>query len=75
MRDKKKYWEVFVEYLSIKALVYANMLISMPISCEYMLCELGSWLKRMCFNCEQRRFWDGKGKKKVEKKRKKERIK
>ena len=47
-----------------------------------MQCEVGSWLKRVFLNYEQRRFWGGKRKKKVEKaekkkkkKREKERIK
>ena len=47
------------------------------IFCGYMLCEFGSWFKRMCFNCAQRRFWGGKRKTKIdkEKKKEKERIK
>ena len=36
-----------------------------------MQCEFGSWLKRVFLNCEQRRFWGGKRKKKVEKAEKK----
>ena len=56
---------LFVEYLSVKALVYLNMLISMPISYGYMKCEFGSWLKRVCFNYEKKKRGFG-----VEKERK-----
>ena len=61
---------LFVYYPLVKALVYPNMLISMALACEYMWCELRVWLKWVCFECEQKKVWGRKRKKKVEKGRK-----